>query len=175
MNGKSCLRGFAFCWILFVSIATLRGTCSIIVPEEWDRNFINSGGTTESPAVRFELTYLSFRQGHLTGEFHVGNQSGEVVRLDGIENSNGQFWPVVVLEVTSGDNKADWKWRKIGASDVTGKRTTLSVPPQVFSQPFYVNLDAFKSVIGKATYGRVVFTNGEWSMFELSDLGPSKK
>src|SRR5437763_2143055 len=48
---------------------------------DWDRNFINSGGTTDSPPVRFEFTYVFSRQGHLIGEFHIDNGSDAAVQV----------------------------------------------------------------------------------------------
>lgn len=104
----------------------------------------------------------------------MGNLSNTAVRLTGTESSDGRLWPDVVTEVTSGSGKEEWKWRNIGRSSDTGKPVTVSVAAQTFSVPLYVNMDGFKPQIGTASYGRVVFTNGNWSMFELSDLLPTK-
>jgi hypothetical protein len=156
--------------------ATSLSSGPLVTPsqDDWDRNFIDSGPTADASAVRVELTYLCSRQGHLIAEFHVGNLSKATVRLAGTESSDGRFWPDVVSEVTNGSDPAEWKWQNIGRSYQTGKPFTLAVAAQSFSVPLCVNMDVFKPQIGKASYGRVVFTNGNWSMFELSDLLPTK-
>ena len=174
MSGKYRLRCFTLFSIVLLAAPELQGSGSIVAPEDWDRNFINSGGTAESPAVRFEFTYVFSRQGHLTGEFHLDNRSEAEVQITGIEGSDGKFFPDVVAEVTSGETKADWNWERLVSKVDTGKSVTLTVAPHTVSKPLFVHMDVFTERIGKATYGRLLFTNGRWSMFELSDLMPNK-
>lgn len=170
MIGKNRLACYSLVCAICLIPTALRATRSTVGLEDWDKNFINGGGTSETPKVRFELTYVCFRQGHLTGEFQVNNQAEAAVQLDGVEKADGTFWPNVIIEVTNGNDQKEWRWQRIDQSVVTGKQTTLSVPARTVSQPLYVNMDEPKNAIGKATYGRVVFSNGRWSMFELEDL-----
>jgi hypothetical protein len=174
MNGNRRLLRSVGWAILLTATRLAASPAATPSQQDWDRSFVGGGPSADAPAVRIELTYLYSQQGHLVGEFHVGNTSSAVVEINGTESSDGKFWADVVIQVAQGENSAEWKWRNVGRSTAMGKARTLSVAPQTFSSPLYINLDEFKPLIGTATYGRVVFTNGKWSMFELNDLLPKK-
>lgn len=174
MNG----RWRVFSGVILAGLFVLRawaGGDTVIISKDWDRNFINGGGTADSPPVRFEFTYVSSREGHLVGEFHLDNRSDEKVSLNSIKRADGKLWPEGILEVTEGNNNTEWKWTAIDKSEPIGKSVIIAVGPRSVSESLYVRLDAFKSVSPKATYGRVRFTDGRWAMFDLNDLCPSNK
>jgi hypothetical protein len=163
---------------LAVLIGTGHGQTAQITPNEpntsdWEKDFVD-GASSNHKAVRTELSVLTSKGGHLVGEFHITNLSATTIELTGKETSDGKFWPNIVPEVTGGQTQADWKWKPLDPTVVPGKTATLTVAPQTFSKPLFVDIDIFKGAVNTATYGRVVFADGKWSMFELNDLLPSR-
>lgn len=172
--GQAAIVACLVSWISAVVGQVTQVTPNAPDNTDWQKNFIDGPSTNQAP-VRTTLACLTSTRDHLVGEFHVTNLSGTAVAMTGKESEDGKFWPDVVPEVTSGQVQADWKWKRLDPIVVKGKVATLTVAPQTLSKPVFVDMDIFKSEIGKEIYGRVVFSSGEWSMFELSDLSPTKK
>jgi hypothetical protein len=102
-----------------------------------------------------------------------------------IQNKNTESWdfhPYATLEVSDDKNGG---WKAVGSSPSREGRTlSVSMAPNSIWQQSpgsenracYVELDAWKPLIGKIRYGRVVLQNGETSQsIVLTDLLPPEK
>ena len=137
------------------------------------------------PAI--ELIFLSWNGEHL----HVGcdfyNLGTQIVKLEGREikdeaSGGKDFYPYATLEV-SHDKKT---WKAVGTSPfpLEGREIAIFAPPYRPSQPvveysesFEVNLDAFRPVVAKFEFGRVVLKDGGGTsqVIVLTDLLPPEE
>ncbi len=125
--------------------------------------------------ISYPLSYVTCTVGHLVGQFDVENTTKSSKTIDGVKTSDGKFWVPVEAQITTGTTPREWNWKPIGKLAVPGEHSTLKADPLTPENArdipsFHVHLDIFKPFIGKATYGRIVLANGDFSMFDLNDL-----
>jgi hypothetical protein len=143
--------------------------------ETWMRGFL--GGQHSPPYDRFLVGNIASVEGnHLIGTFYfynydLGGGSPLAIRIHGKEKADGTFCPYVTAQV---GNEIKTKWETIGCPIAEGTAVTLTVRPRSESKPLIVNLDIFRSLIGKMKYGRVLLKTGDSAIFELNDLLPPK-
>jgi len=138
------------------------------------------------PAV--ELIFLIWSAGHL----HVGcdfhNLGAQIAKIEGREIANEvvgakYFYPYATLEAS---NHKESGWIAIGTSPfpLEGKEVAIFAPPNppnqsvvAYNGSFEINLDAFRKVVGKFEYGRVVLKDGGGTsqVIVLTDLLPPDK
>jgi hypothetical protein len=138
------------------------------------------------PAV--ELIFLSWNGHHLIVGCDFHNLRSEIVKIEGREvtddtGSGSDFFPYATLEVS---NNKDYGWTGIGTSPypLNGREVAIFAPPNPPNQPvvaytgsFEINLDAFRPVVGKFKFGRVVLKDGGGTsqIIVLTDLLPPDK
>ena len=104
--------------------------------------------------------------GALTAEFIYDAGSNGVI-LEGSQTLDGDFWPEVSIEV----GKSLDDWQKIGAAKSNRPIATLQIPGGT-AQPIRVNLTQCKRFIGDYKYGKLIFSNGAFTVFYLEVLDP---
>jgi hypothetical protein len=139
-----------------------------------------SGGITytfahDGPSI--VLGELRQDEQHLTGIFLFENISGprqhaKDVMLDGVETSDGHFWPRVRCEVRRRANSPQDPWESIGIASIAGKQTKLRVKAESPVVRLWVRLDIFQPLIGKYLAARIVLNCGEPGDFSMSDIAP---
>lgn len=102
----------------------------------------------------------------------VGNETPSRVVIEGTTAADGSFWPNVRLKVRKG---RAGKWKRIATSSNPGDRATVTIEPNVMNFDLTVNLDAFKPLLDKYKFGRIVLNTGRTSEFELKDLSPPEQ
>jgi hypothetical protein len=112
--------------------------------------------------------------GKVTGELTVANVQTStykpIVRVIAGHRFRQSFWPAVTLQV--GDTHTG-PWQTIASSRSKSKDRIIIKPGEV-AQRWLVGLDPFASYIGKQSTGRIVLSDGDGAVFELSDLVPPK-
>lgn len=121
------------------------------------------------------LRQLRQDEQHLTGTFLFENISGprqqaKGVILDGVETSDGRFWPRVRCEVQRRANHPQDPWELVGTSSMPGKHTKLRVAAESPVVELWVRLDIFQPLLGKYLAGRIVLNCGERGEFSMSDI-----
>lgn len=128
--------------------------------------------TDEAPdrfGSSFSLVAVTSLSGHLTGEFgFVGGEKRRVVDITGWRDSNGNFLPAVTLQAGNSDHD----WRTLQEPGTAQGATTLTLSNDNPGQTVRVDLDSYRSLIGNSKYGKIVFSNGGFSVFELDRLKP---
>lgn len=114
------------------------------------------------------LAILSSIEGRLSGYFAFHNESLNQVILEGARTEDGQFWPVVKMQVA---NDRDGEWKTIGQWVNPGKLAPLVVEGTSTCK-LMIDMSAFSPLVGKFKYGGVILSNGEAAWFELTDLLP---
>jgi len=118
----------------------------------------------------FSLIAVICFSGHLTGEFAVlGADRRYVGEIVGRQDSNGDFSPVVTWQ--AGNSNQDW--HTVEESPKLEDGTTLKISTENPAQSILVDLDPYRLLIGRFKYGKIVFSNGDYSVFELDSLKPS--
>lgn len=130
---------------------------------DWVRGFMDSPRGQNTPPVRCKMLTVTSTNGHLTGDLLFINESLARIDLEGEKRQDGTFWPRFIAQVKNED-QADW--RTIGESEKPQNLVTSAVEP-LSEQKIYVNMNMFRPAIGKVMYGRIVFPNGTWTMFDL--------
>jgi hypothetical protein len=115
------------------------------------------------PAVLSNVISLG---GQLIGEFLVDTQ-GKTVTLKGTRTLDGDFWPTATFEV--GNSEKDWK--EIGKSKNNGTSATLEISEGKAETVRFL-LGDYKSLISQYKFGKIVFSNGESTVFYLDLLEP---
>jgi hypothetical protein len=112
--------------------------------------------------------------GHVYGLCMYFNGKSVPSTIEGIETSDGDFYPQVSFQVA--DNEQGSQWKTIEASiSRPGKSTKLTVAPKSASKALKVDLDVFRPYIGKGKYGRLLLKTGESAVFQIDDLQPPEK
>lgn len=115
------------------------------------------------PAVPADV--ISFGGGFVAEFIYDAGPNGVI--LEGIQTSDGDFWPRVSIEV----GKSLDDWQKLGTADSNGAIATLQIPGGD-AQPFRVDLTRCKRFIGDYKYGKLIFSNGASTVFYLELLDP---
>jgi hypothetical protein len=117
----------------------------------------------------FELVTVTSFSRRVVGDFifagHV-NQSSTLVR--GTKTSDGDFWPSVTLEASDSGNN----WKKVGRSSEQGMPISLDVIDNHTLRPLRVVLDAYRTPFQGYKYGKVIFSDGKFAVFETAELKP---
>lgn len=93
------------------------------------------------------------------------------LEIEGVETLDGRFWPKAIIEAA---NDINGPWEQFAQDKIAGRPVTLTFR---FAEPnayLYVKLDALRAVMGKMRYGRIVLPNGADTLFELTELLPTK-
>jgi len=115
------------------------------------------------PAVLSSVISLG---GQLIGEFIFDSRS-QVVNLKGTKTSDGDFWPTVIFSVSNSDKS----WKKIGKPKNNGRSAILEITNGK-AEKLRITLTNFEPQITKYKYGKIVFSNGESTIFYLDLLRP---
>jgi hypothetical protein len=135
------------------------------------------------PAV--ELLFLTWNGEHLHVDCDFHNLGTQVVKVEGREITNEAvgakyFYPYATLEAS---NNKETGWTAIGTSPfpLEGREVAIFAPPNppdqsvvAYTGSFEINLDAFRGVVGKFEFGRVVLKDGGGTsqVIVLTDLLP---
>jgi hypothetical protein len=92
------------------------------------------------------------------------------VRLHGTKDSNGEFMPFVTYEVAT---KGKTKWKTIGRFIQSKKPATIEITAANHRVLLQVDMELFRSSIGKFRWGRLVLENGDCAPFGIDDLLPA--
>lgn len=143
----------------------------------WSRGFSAEPANSADRACEFVLYDLSQEELHLIGRWSytngtVSNKAPARVVIEGTKTPDGTFWPDVRLEVRK---KGTGDWKTITKSSNHGRRATVIIEPNAINFDLAVNLDAFKSLIGKYESGRIVLKTNRASEFKLADLLPPEQ
>ena len=129
----------------------------------WIKGFIGTPRDQNTPLVRCEIITVSSTAGHLVGDLIFVNETDAKVEIEGERKKDETFWPSYTAQVIGEGEK---EWRTIGESAKAQNIVKQSITG--FSEhDVYVNMDVFRPAIGKGAYGRIVFSNGVWTMFDL--------
>jgi hypothetical protein len=118
------------------------------------------------------LTFLSVSSidGHLIAHCgYIDLRNLDATAIPGIKRPESSFWPDVTLAVA--DNPRG-HWVPIGVATKKGKRVTVSILPHDTNTILSVDLDPFRPMITKWSYGKIVLPNGEFAIFALKYLLP---
>jgi hypothetical protein len=105
----------------------------------------------------------------LIGDFLFEAQLEKAVRLEGTKTVDGDFWPHVEFQVADSGEQ----WKTIGKSRHSGIATVLQIPSGK-AERMRVLLTDFMPMLGKYKYGKIVFSNGQASIFSINLLNPKK-
>ena len=111
---------------------------------------------------------------HVHGLCTYYNITSALFTIEGIETSDGDFYPQVLSQVSDKKEGGHWKTIKESISR-SGKPTKLAVEPQSPSKTLKVDLDAFLPFVGQRKYGRLLLKTGESAVFQIDDLQPPEK
>jgi len=149
-----------------------------------DGGYIRSNLIDPDNPPPVELVFLCWNGEHLRVGCDLHNLGAQILRIEGreivFEEAGAvDFYPYATLEVSS---RNDGGWIAIGTSPVSfkGKERAVFAPPNrptsslaPYRGPCYINLDAFRSFVGKYEFGRVVLKDGGASqVIVLTDLLP---
>jgi hypothetical protein len=137
----------------------------------WTRGIADIGTRPADQYVfeSLELVLITGQDDHVSGLLLYHNAKPALITIDGAETPDGEFHPDVVLEVGQSKNG---KWQIVESLSKQGKKSTITVQGQQASKSLIVKLDAFRPMIGKLKYGRIVLKTGEAVIFELGKLSP---
>lgn len=149
----------------------------------WKTSFVDPD---HPPAV--EIIFLTWNGDHLQVQCDFHNLGVEIAKIQGrqiVDEAGGgrDFYPYATLEAS---NSKETGWTAVGTSPfpLEGTEIAIFAPPNPPSQPvvgyngsFVINLDAFRMVVGKFEFGRVVLKNGGGTsqVIVLTDLLPPDK
>jgi len=176
---KSKISSLRRCLLAGIIAAALLINCSLEAPAAgWTRGLpIGEVGADERKTPEpFVLEVWGGDDDHdLHGLCTYYNIKSTPFAIDGIETPDGDFYPNVSFQVA--DQKESLEWTMIApAISREGKTITLSVAPKSPSRSLKVDLDIFRSFIGKRKYGRLLLKTGEAAVFQIDDLqAPEKK
>jgi hypothetical protein len=120
----------------------------------------------------FNLISLVSFEKHIIGNFYfMGGAEGGSIELIGKQTDDGQFWPVTSFE-TGGSGK-DW----IPVKTATPSASLMRVPAYGAGKlrQLRVPLDVLAPLIGKHKFGKIIFSDGQYSVIRLEDLMSKKK
>lgn len=188
-------------YLIAVSMVVTIVTANLIAgtndssPWTWNNTFVRrfDHGRLKTPFVdddhppAVELLFLVWDGEHL----HVGcdfhNLGAQIVKVEGREIKNEvvgakYFYPYATLEAS---NNKETGWAAVGTSPypLEGREVAIFAPPNppdqsvvAYTGSFEINLDAFRAVVGKFEFGRVVLKDGGMSqVIVLTDLLPPEK
>jgi hypothetical protein len=118
-----------------------------------------------SAAVLHTVTSI---RGQFTGEF-IYIRDHSVSAIEGGRTISGDFWPSAKLE--AGDSEA--RWMTIGVAKPKGVIQSIEPTEHILGEPFRVELDAYEGSLGRAEFGKVIFSDSSFAVFRLKSIDPS--
>jgi hypothetical protein len=115
------------------------------------------------PAVLSKVISLG---GQLVGEFIFSSRL-EAVSLKGTRTLDGDFWPTATFY--AGNSLTEWK--EVGKSQNSGTSATLQITSGK-AETLRILLTDYKREMSKYKYGKIVFPNGQSTIFYLDLLDP---
>lgn len=160
----------ALCLLSVLSVITLAQAQS---ERNWTKGFRTQPADKQDPAGRFFLMFAKQEKLHLIGgcnyeNYVVSNQAPRRVTIEGAKIADAIFWPDVALQVSNDGGE----WQTIGQAVNDGQPDTIMIEPKGVAYSLLVNLDAFKPMIGKYKFGRLLLKTGEAADFRLDALLP---
>lgn len=156
-----------------VSSALLLSASAAEPPRVWSRGF-HATYAHDGPSIG--LDYLNQGHSDLVGTFSFESISGKRARartvgLDGVQTASKVFWPKVRYEARQAP---DVPWEQIGESSVVGRPKKLTIKSGAIYTDLWVSLGVFKPLVGTYESGRVIFSSGQSSEFQLKSLAPAE-
>jgi hypothetical protein len=130
-----------------------------------DENKRSKSYPIEALNQNVELFSVTSYGSRLFGDFILEPSTGKPAHVKGWRTSDGYFWPDVVIEAMSSGQT----WKVVGRSQKKGTPTTLSISSGE-SAIVRVALDAYQTILRHYDYGKVVFSNEQFSVFSLDLL-----
>ena len=158
---KSCLI-----IVLLIASESL-GQENTVVARGWTHDFLEDNPDLKDR--QFFLAILSFTNDRLVGCFAFRNPSVGPILLHGTRTSQGDFWPIVRLQIGNVENG---DWTSFTPDKEVRSTAELQIEPRDTVR-LMVAMDTFRPFAEKYRFGRVVLENGEAAWFELKDLHPS--
>lgn len=153
-------------WMRMLFAVVLNALVANIVAgdsSDWTRGFIGTPRDADTALIRCEMITVTSSNGHLRGQLLFINETDSGVDLKGGKTTDGKFWPSFTAQVL---NEGEKEWKTIGKSNNTEPAVELTIGGYS-DQDVHIDMDVFRPSIGKVAYGRVVFGNGIWTMFDL--------
>jgi hypothetical protein len=156
-------------FMFFVAVARTE------TPRYWSQTIVVERASTDAPH-EVDLVHVD-QKDSLVGGLNVTNRSSEpgasgtVMVIDGHENADGTFWPSAELYVQKDKNN---EWIKVGTSGDENPIKELRIYSNTSVIGLRVNLDPFKTHLGKFKFGRIVLKSGDEAVFILDDLKPPR-
>jgi hypothetical protein len=142
--------------VLFTRIAIGDG-------RDWIRGFMPTPKDERTPLVRCVMISVASTSGHLDGHLLFINESNSNVEIDGEIRQDGTFWPSFRAQVKK---ESEREWRTLRESVKSQSTETVTVDA-LGEKKVCLDMDIFRPAIRKGTYGRIVLSNGVWTMFDL--------
>lgn len=156
------------------------------VPETWTRG--GMGAREEIHPTAYEATFLvpakeqerktlclisvEGETGRVTGSFSYVSLTGRLPTIEEqVDDYKEPTWPPATLQVAHDYNKI---WTTIATASNPSEMVDLKGPPEVALR-LQIGLDAFRPMIGKFRYGKVVLRTGDSTVIELRDLLPPER
>jgi hypothetical protein len=138
-------------------------------PDETDFKAAVNDGDPHRFGSSFSLLAVTCFSERLIGDFaFVCPETKCVTEVWGQRDSKGDFSPFVTLQAGNSDKE----WQDVQKPGKTAGGTVLKVSNENLIQTVSVDLTPYKSLIGKVKYGKVVFSNEDFSVFALDSLKP---
>jgi hypothetical protein len=131
----------------------------------------DGGSLKDYPGVPFLVLSTSSIDDHLSAGCayqYIANK-GPVV-LHGTRNAEGEFAPFVSYQVAV---EGTTKWKTIGKSPESSNPVQIEISPANPRMLLDVDMEVFRSRIGKFRWGRIVLENGDAAPFSIDDLLPT--
>lgn len=108
----------------------------------------------------------------LIGNFvYIAGSEGSFVEIKGTQSSDGDFWPSVTLEVSNLGK--DWQTiEKLAQNPNVVELKIFHTNPL---KTLRVSLAPYKPLSDKFRYGKIVFSDGNFAIFELANLKPASR
>jgi hypothetical protein len=120
----------------------------------------------------FSLLSLTSFSNRLVGDFvFIRGPKGASVEIKGTRTPDGDFWPSATFQA----GNSDLDWQTLGKSTNEGVPTSIKVVGENPLKPLRVPLDRHKAVIGRFKYGKIIFSGGEFAVFEIVNLKPTSR
>lgn len=118
----------------------------------------------------YRLVSVTSISNHITGDFiFIGNSGANSVKIEGSQTGDGEFWPFVTLQ--AGNSEKDWQ--TLGKAEKhMGTFSSLKLSNQGTLSPVRIRLDDYRTAVGTGGYGKIIFSDGSFAVFELAQLKP---
>jgi hypothetical protein len=136
-----------------------------------DGNFKQFTNDVEAKRLGSSYSMISVTSlsNQLVGDFiFIGGAKGSCVKIKGAATNDAVFWPSVTLQ--AGNSNHDWK--TLGKSNNQKIEILQDFCNRSPWSEFRVALDPYKLVTNDFKYGKIIFSDGSFAVFELAKLKP---